>query len=86
MAIMGDIKAMFYQVFVPNQHRSLLSFLWWENRDIKEQPQSYHMNVHKFGGASSQSCSNYALRTKARDNEVKYDPEVAESLPSNFCT
>ena len=84
VAIMADIEAMFYQVFVANQHRSLLSFLWWENGDIKEQPQRYHMNVHVFGGTSSPSCSNYALRRTARDNEVKYDPEVAETLRSNF--
>ena len=38
VAIMADIEAMFYQVFVANQHRSLLSFLWWENADIKKQP------------------------------------------------
>ena len=79
MAIMADIAAMFYQVFVANQHRSLLSFLWWENGDIKEQPQGYHM-VHVFGGTSSPSCSNYALQSAAEDNEVKYDPKVAETL------
>ena len=39
VAIMADIEGMFYQVFVANQHRSLLSFLWWENGDIKEQSQ-----------------------------------------------
>ena len=44
----------------------------------------YHMNVHVFGGISSPSCSNYALRRTARDNNVKYDPEVAETLRSNF--
>ena len=33
---------------------------------------------------SSPSCSNYALQRTARANEVKYDPEVAETLRSNF--
>ena len=42
------------------------------------------MNVHVFGGTSSQSCSNYTLRRKERDNEVKYDPKFAETLRSNF--
>ena len=37
-----------------------------------------------FGGTSSPSCSNYVLQWTARDNEVKYDPEVAETLRSNF--
>ena len=41
VTIMTDIEAMFYQKFVANQHRSLLNFLWWENGDIKEQPQIY---------------------------------------------
>ena len=42
------------------------------------------MNVHVFGGTSSLSCSNYALRRTARDDEVKHGPEVAETLRSNF--
>ena len=84
VAIMADIEAMFYQVFVANRHRSLLSFLWWENLDIKEQPQRCHMNVHVFGGTTSPSFSNHALRRTARDNEVKYDPEVAGTLKCNF--
>ena len=51
---------------------------------MKEQPQRYHMNVHVFGGTSSPSCSNYAVQRTARDNEAKYDLEVAETLRSNF--
>ena len=61
VAVMADIEAMFYQVFVADQVRNLLSFPWWENVDINEQPQHYHMNVHVFWETSSQSCSNYAL-------------------------
>ena len=34
VAVMADIESMFYQVFVADQHRNLLSFLWWENGDI----------------------------------------------------
>ena len=42
------------------------------------------MNVHVFGGASSPSCSNYALRKTAANNETKYGKEVAETLRNNF--
>ena len=42
------------------------------------------MNVHMLEGTSSPDCSNYALRRTARDNEIKYDPEVAETLRSDF--
>ena len=81
---MADIEAMFYQVFVAEKHRSLLSFLWWENGNCDLPPQTYHMNVHVFGGASSLSCSNYALRKTAADNETKYGTKVAETLRNNF--
>ena len=43
------------------EHRSLLSFLWWENGDISEERQDYHMNVHVFGVTSSPSFINYTL-------------------------
>ena len=77
VVVIADIEAMFYQVFVADQLRNLLSFLWWETRDISEQPQHYHMNVHVFGRTSSPSYSNYALRRTARDYEQKYGKEVA---------
>ena len=82
--MMADIEAMFYQVFVAENHRSLLIFLWWENGNCGLSPQSYHMNVDVFGGASSPSCSNYPLRKTAADNENKYGSEVAETLRNNF--
>ena len=49
-AIMTDVKAMFYQVFVADQHRNMLNFLLWKNGDINKQPQHYHMNIHVFWG------------------------------------
>ena len=79
-AEMPDIESMFYQVFVADQRRNMLLFLWWENGDISEQPQHYHINVHVFGGISSASCSNYVLSRTARDHEQKYGEEVADTL------
>ena len=81
---MADIEATFYQVFVAEKHRSLLSFLWWENGNCDLSAQTYHMNGHDFGGASSLSCSNYALQKTAADNETKYRTEVAETLRNKF--
>ena len=61
VAVMADVEAMFYRVLVAEKHRSLLSFLCWENGNCNLSPQMYHMNVHVFGGALSPSFSNYAL-------------------------
>ena len=40
----------------------------------------YEMRAHVFGGTSSPSCSNYALKRTALDNEVKYGKESATTL------
>ena len=42
------------------------------------------MRVHLFGGASSRSCANFALKKTAKDNEADFDPEVIETVERNF--
>ena len=42
------------------------------------------MRVHLFGGASSPSCANYALRKTADDNKEDFRPEVVETVDRNF--
>ena len=42
------------------------------------------MCVHVFGGASSPSCCNCALKRSAIDNEVQFGPEAAKKLLRNF--
>ena len=42
------------------------------------------MNVHVFGGTSSPSCCNYALKKTALDNEPNFHSDVALTLKRNF--
>ena len=42
LAGIADLEAMFCQVFVADQYRSLLSYLWWENGNINEKLQDYN--------------------------------------------
>lgn len=42
------------------------------------------MTVHLFGGVSSPSCANFALRKTADDNEDVYGPEIANTVKRNF--
>ena len=42
------------------------------------------MGWNVFGGVSSPSCSNYALKKTAGDNKVKYGPEAADILNKNL--
>ena len=84
IAVTADIEAMYYQVFVKEEHRSMLRFLWWEDDNAESEIIDLEMNVHVFGSTSSASCSNYALKKTASDNEDAYNKEVSYTLIKNF--
>ena len=69
VAVIGDIESIFHQVFVPENDRSLLRLLWWENDGTSGKILVFEMNGHVYGGTSSTSCCNYALKKTALDNE-----------------
>ena len=84
VAFMADIQAMFYQVRVPEDQRSFLRFLWWDEGNLSSHIQEYEMCVHLFGAVSSPSISNYALRKTAIDNKECYGKDAAEVIMKNF--
>ena len=75
---------MFHQVKVPDDQCSFLRFLWWEDCDTNKEIIDYEMTAHLFGGASSQSCCNIALRKTAKENRDEYASDVIKILESNF--
>ncbi len=76
---------MFYQVYVNNEHRDLLRFLWWEEGDTDKDPVNYKMPVHLFGATSSPpGCANVALKTTANDAELECGSRAAEFVRKNF--
>ena len=79
VAVIGDIESMFYQVWVSEEHRSLLRFLWSKDGDLKNLPTDHEIGRHVFGDVSSPCCSNYALNKK-----LKYGLEAADTLSKNF--
>lgn len=84
VAIMADIKAMFHQVKVAEEHRDYLRFLWWPQGKLEEDLVEHRMTVHLFGAVSSPSVACLALRKTAEDNHVNFPKEVIETINRNF--
>ena len=84
VAFMSDIEAMFYQVRVLPSDCNYLRFLWWPGGDLEKEPEEYRMLVHLFGGASSPSCANYALKKTADHNREEFDAAAVETVKRNF--
>ena len=74
---------MSHHVLVPEKDRRLLRFLWWEDYNINNSIADFQIGVHVFGGTSSPSCCNYALKRTALDNEEKYQKGVTDTLRRN---
>ena len=56
-----DIKTMFNQVGVSEEHRNLLRLLWWEQGDTSREPTDFRVTTHLFGAISSPASAMYAL-------------------------
>ena len=84
LAVTGDIEAMYHQVKVPENQRCFLLFLWWKDSDSSKVIADHEMTAHVFGGISSPSCSNCALKKTAVDNIKKHGEDVSSILRRNF--
>ena len=58
--------------------------MWWEDCDTNKVIIDYEKTADVFGGASSPSCSNFALRKTASDNRDEYASDVTRILERNF--
>ena len=84
IALMSDVEAMFHQVRVHPDDCNALRFLWWPDGDLNKPAEEFQMMAHLFGGTSSPSCANFALRKTADDNEGIFDPETIQTIRRNF--
>ena len=86
IAFMADIEKIYFQIFVAEECRYLLTFLWWRDGNILDKPIVYEMFVDVFRGVSSGACSNYALKRTAIENKDIYGNEASEigTLRNNF--
>ena len=84
VAFMTDIKSMFHQFVVAEEHRDLLRFLWWLDGDPLKEVVEYRMKVHLFGASSSPGCANFGLKRAADDDEEEFGTKAAVFIRKNF--
>lgn len=84
VAVMADIRSIFYQVRVSAKDIDFLRFLWWPNGDVSISPVKNRMLVQLFGATSAPSCSTFALKRTAKDNEAHFHPEIIGTINNNF--
>lgn len=71
---MVDIKAMFHQAKVADEHTDFLRLS--PDGDINQELAEYRMAVHLFGAVSSPSC--------VEDNKHKFPTELINTVTHNF--
>ena len=81
---MTDIKSMFRQFMVAEDHRDLLRFLWWEDGDPSKPVVEYRMKVHLFGGSSSPGCANFGLKKASDNGEEELGNDAASFIRRDF--
>ena len=52
--------------------------------DLASQPEELMMTVHLFGGVSSPSCANFALKKTTEHNNASFDRETVRTVEHNF--
>ena len=81
---MPDIGAMYYQLMAPKHQETFITFLWWNDDNIDKGPVDFAMCLHVFGGESSATCANYALRRTSVESIEEFGKEAADVIQNKF--
>ena len=84
VAVIADIKSMFFQVRCRPEDQSALRFLFWEDVDPNKEIKVYQSTVHCFGWTCSLCVAKYALNRCAVDNQLRFSDEAIQNVKFNF--
>ena len=82
VAISGDIRAMFHQIRLLPEDRSLVRFLW-RDMDRDRPPDIYEWRVLPFGTVCSPCCAIYAVQRHIRDHQSGNE-DLLETVITSF--
>ena len=78
----ADIQQMFYSFHVREDHRNVVTFLWYRDNDPVKDLIEYRMRVHVFGNSPSPDVATYALRKSVGLGQVTL--EVKQFVEQDF--
>ena len=81
-SISADIEKMFHQIFVKQNDRNYLRFLWRDNPNLVID--EYQMNVHIFGRNDSPCIALFSLKQCAKDQQDEFSKVITESVDKDF--
>lgn len=81
IAVSSDIRAMFHQVRLLPEDRSLLHFLWRGHRE--DPPSVYEWQILPFGTTCSPCCATYMLHKNVIDHS-RPEEDVCEAVERSF--
>lgn len=84
MAIMADIRQMFYCFMVCKDHRNYLRFLWHKDIDVNKEVIDYCMKVHVFGNLPSPAVAVYGLRKAIQAGAKDYGTDTVNFVERHF--
>ncbi|XP_046867756.1 uncharacterized protein LOC124460608 [Drosophila willistoni] len=78
VAVIGDIKEMFHQIYVQPQDRRSQRFLWRDG-DRQREADVYEMQVMTFGAACSPSAAHHVMTLNAMRHQ-QVDPRAVKAI------
>ncbi|XP_062701454.1 uncharacterized protein LOC115254319 [Aedes albopictus] len=80
VAVVGDIKQMFHQIFIKNSDRYAQCFLW--SPEAQKKPDVFVMNVATFGSTSSPATAQFVKNVNAQRFSEEF-PRAVEGIVYN---
>ena len=84
VALSADIKGMFLNFEVAEEHRRFLRFFWWEDNNPNNKLVVYQVNAHAFGLLSSPAVSNFAMLSIANRTSKGVNDIANNALRHSF--
>jgi len=82
VAFCGDVKDMFHRVYIREEDRPALRFLW-RGLDRISDPDVYEMKVMIFGAVCSPSCAQFVKNLNADEHKSTY-PEACAAIKTKM--